>query len=108
MQLLKFITLLGLTGTVLAAPHPNPEPQRAAACTTYVTLTNTVTIAPTVTIPAMIVAVERTVSCGSCELVTRTVLTTTTVQKLVAGVKQRTAVRKTTSTITLPVCKPTD
>ncbi|RVD85922.1 uncharacterized protein DFL_004223 [Arthrobotrys flagrans] len=106
MQLLKFVTLLGLTGTALALPNANPEPQRVRQCTTYFTLTRTVTIAPTVTIPAAIVAKSTTINCGTCVLHVRTrVITSRNFRASHNRGGVKTVIRKSTATSYHPVCR---
>ncbi|KAF3273461.1 hypothetical protein TWF970_009118 [Orbilia oligospora] len=105
MQLLKFITLLGLTGTTLAVPNAFPEPQRGRQCTTYSTMTQTITIAPIVTVPVAIVAIKRTVNCGSCVLEVRTRVIRRTVQRVPNGRAVRTVVQRSTATTYQPVCR---
>ncbi|KAF3168615.1 hypothetical protein EYR41_006382 [Orbilia oligospora] len=105
MQLLKFVTLLGLTGTALAVPNAFPEPQRGRQCTTYSTMTQTITIAPTVTVPVAIVAIKRTVNCGSCVLEVRTRVIRKTAQRVRNGRAVKTVVRRSTATTYQPVCR---
>ncbi|KAF3159974.1 hypothetical protein TWF106_005981 [Orbilia oligospora] len=105
MQLLKFVTLLGLTGMALAVPNALPEPQRGRQCITYSTMTQTITIAPTVTVPVAIVAVKRTINCGSCVLEVRTRVITRTAQRVPKGRAVRTVVRRSTATTYQPVCR---
>ncbi|KAK6517684.1 hypothetical protein TWF506_004866 [Arthrobotrys conoides] len=105
MQLLKYITLLGLTGTALASPNPIPEPQRGRQCTTYSTVYQTITIAPTVTVPVEIVAKSRTVDCGKCVLELRTRVIRRTAQRVFPGRAIRTVIRMSTATTYHPVCR---
>ncbi|KAK6501901.1 hypothetical protein TWF481_009720 [Arthrobotrys musiformis] len=105
MHIWKFITVLGLTGTTLAVPNAIPEPQSAKKCSVYLTLTSTITIAPTITIPVAITAIDRTVNCGACVLILRTKTIRTTIQRVPAGRAIRTVLRRSTATIRQPVCR---
>ncbi|KAK6358616.1 hypothetical protein TWF730_007941 [Orbilia blumenaviensis] len=104
MQLLNILTFLGMAGAALAVP--NPEPQNARQCTTYSNVFRTVTIAPTITIPVAIVAIDRTVDCGRCNVVVvRTRVATIISRRVPPGQKVKTVIRKSTATTYHPVCR---